>query len=116
MRPGSWPWEPYTPDVTFVTRGELDGRQTLRGHDGLRRGLALFRSVWGQGMRFSLLEVVGEGETLVVVVRIRLRGTSSGVEVEVEESWATWFRAGLIARLEQYGTRAEAIQAAGLSD
>lgn len=107
-------WELYSPELTFRTRGELGGSETFHGRDGLQRGLALFREVWGQGITLELLETLGEGDVIVVVVRAHLRGTGSGVEVQAEESWATWFRDGLIVRIEQYGTKAEAVRAAGL--
>jgi hypothetical protein len=36
------------------------------------------------------------------------------VELEVDEGWATWLRNGKITRIEQHGTKQEALEAAGL--
>jgi ketosteroid isomerase-like protein len=39
-----------------------------------------------------------------------------GVELEVVEGWATWIRDGKITRIEQYASKAEALEAAGLRE
>jgi hypothetical protein len=65
--------------------------------------------------------VVGSSPTLglsdanAVVIRAHVRGAQSGIELAVEETWATWVRDGEIARIEQYGAREDALRAAGLS-
>jgi hypothetical protein len=40
----------------------------------------------------------------------------SGVELEVDQAWAYWMREGKIRRIEQYGSKREALDAAGLSE
>jgi len=50
-----------------------------------------------------------------VVIRAHVRVAQSGIELAVEETWATWVRDGEIARIEQYGAREDALRAAGLS-
>ncbi|HEX3317758.1 MAG TPA: nuclear transport factor 2 family protein [Solirubrobacteraceae bacterium] len=104
----------YSPDLTFTTRGELGGGRTYSGHEGLEQGLALFRQVWDRGVTLELREVVDEGDVVVVVVRAHVAATGASGPLEAEESWATWVRDGLITRVEQYGTRDEAMRAAGL--
>ena len=42
----------------------------------------------------------------------RLKGRSSGIEVEVSETYAVRVEDGLIVRVNEYRTRAEAIEAA----
>jgi ketosteroid isomerase-like protein len=109
-------WDLYSDDVTFTTRGGLGGgRESFHGHAGLQRGLGMFRDVWAQGMlSLELREVLGEGDRVVVVVRAHVRASPNEAPLEVEESWATWVRDGRIARIEQYGTRDEALRATGL--
>ena len=63
----------------------------------------------------EILEVVDSGEVVVSVIRWHLRGRS-GVELDEVEGWVTWIRDGKINRIEQYGSRAEALEAAGLQE
>ena len=51
---------------------------------------------------------------MVAVGRFRLKA-HSGVELEVEESWAYWLTDGLVRRLEQHGTKEAALAATGLA-
>ena len=107
-------WDLYTPDVVFSTRGEFGGRDTYEGHDGLERAMSAFRSVWGDSIAFEIRDISGGPEAYVLVLHFHLRGEQSGVELELDEGWAAWMREGRIARIEQYGTRQEAAEAAGL--
>jgi hypothetical protein len=76
--------------------------------------LAGFREVWGDDIKADVVEVLGEGDACVAVLRFQLRGVQSGIEVAVAESWAMWVVDGRIGRMEQYGTTAEALEAVGL--
>jgi ketosteroid isomerase-like protein len=107
-------WDLYAPDLVFRTRGDFGDAQTFHGHDGLARALDGFREVWGDDIKADLLEVLGSGDACVVVLRFRLRGVQSGVDIEVDESWAMWLVDGRISRMEQYGATPEALKAVGL--
>lgn len=47
---------------------------------------------------------------------VYVRAAASGVPLEVKESWAVWLRDGRFVRIEQYGERTDALEAAGLSE
>jgi hypothetical protein len=47
---------------------------------------------------------------VAVLLRIDVQGRESGVPVGVEEAWAVWFREGR-SRIEQHGTKREALKA-----
>jgi len=113
---GGFAWDLYAPDVVFRTRPELEGSNTFRGHAGLTQALAGFTEIWGESIRLEIVEVIGSGDALVVVIRVRVRGEGSGVELQVLESWATWMAGGRIQRIEQYGTTPEALAAVGLAE
>jgi ketosteroid isomerase-like protein len=49
------------------------------------------------------------------VIRWHLRGRS-GVELDEVEGWVTCIRDGKITRIEQYGSKVEALEAAGLRE
>jgi ketosteroid isomerase-like protein len=115
-RSGEPAWELYAADLEFTPRGDFGAAEAVHGHDGLARALAGFREVWGDGMKAEVLEVLGSGDVLVVVLRFHLRGARSGVALDVDESWAMWVRDGKISRVEQYGTTPEALKAAGLAE
>ena len=87
------------------------------GHDGVRR--------WVQDMfevidepRIELVEIIDaeDGETVVTVQRAlgRMRHT----QLEADFQWATvWaVKAGNVLRAQGYATKAEALEAAGLSE
>ena len=72
------------------------------------------RQVWAE-LHGEILEVVDSGEVVVSVIRWHLRG-HSGVELDEVEGWVTCIRDGKINRIEQCGSRAEALEAAGLRE
>jgi hypothetical protein len=49
------------------------------------------------------------------VIRWHLRGRS-GVELDEVEGWVTCIRDGKITRIEQHGSKVEALEAAGLRE
>ena len=51
----------------------------------------------------------------VSVIRWHLRA-QSGVQLDEVEDWVTWIRDGKIARIEVYGSKEEALEAAALRE
>ncbi len=107
-------WDLYVADVVWTTRPDGPARFTYRGLDGLRRGTASMRQVWAD-LRAEILELIESGDAVVSVIRWHLQG-QSGVELDEIEGWVTWIRDGKIARIEQYGSKNEALEAAGLTE
>jgi len=107
-------WDLYDADLVWTSRPDGPAHLTYHGLDGLRRGSASLRQVWAE-VRGEILEVAESGDVVVSVIRWRLRGRS-GVELDEVEGWVTWFRDGKIARIEQYGSKADALEAAGLRE
>jgi ketosteroid isomerase-like protein len=70
------------------------------------------RSVWAD---FKAEDIAASEDRVVSVIRWHLRA-QSGVELEEVEGWATWLADGKITRIEQHGTKEEALKAAGLSE
>ena len=66
--------------------------------------------------RFEIIEVVDAGGSVVVVARHRGTGRTSGAAVEMVSASAFWIRGGLIWRVELYRDKAQALEAAGLSE
>ena len=87
------------------------------------RGRAAILKMWndiddnlGGAFRVQLDELVDCGDQIVGV--IEARGIGTGSVVEVRQRWAQLasLREGLIIRVEPFPTRAEALEAVGLSE
>jgi ketosteroid isomerase-like protein len=107
-------WDLYDADVVWTSRPDGPAHYTRRGLDGLRSGLESLREAWAE-FQGEILETVASGDAVVAVIRWHLRG-QGGIELEVVEGWANWVHAGKITRIEQYGSKAEALKAAGLRE
>jgi ketosteroid isomerase-like protein len=105
--------ECYDPEVEFTTRSDGRGQHTFHGVEGLRHSVEFFREVWASST-FEAQEFVETGEAVVVPLLFHLRARS-GVELEVKEAWAYWVRSGKIWRVEQHGSKREALKAVGLA-
>jgi hypothetical protein len=66
-------------------------------------------------MKIEPREFIQANDAIVVMTHFQLCG-HSGVELEVDQAWAYWMREGKIRRIEQYGSKREALDAAGLSE
>ena len=104
----------YDPEIEYTTQPDSPNYTTYKGLDGLRRSLASVGEAW-DGIRVELRDVIEQDDVIVALLHFRLRG-HSGVELEVDQGWAYWMRDGKIRRLKQYGTKREALEAAGLRD
>ncbi len=107
-------WDLYDPELIWTMRPDGPAHITRHGLKGLREGVESLRGVWNQ-MLLEIVEVIESGDTVVVVLHEHLRA-NSGVELEVTEGWANWIRNGRLVRIEQYGSKEEALEAAGLSE
>ena len=109
----------YDPGVEWdVSRlGLADfGDGIYRGHEGLRRWFGQWSEAW-EIYRNDLEELLeGTDGRIASVTTQRGRGSASGAEVEIRQ-YAVWtIRGGKIVRVVWFLTRAEALEAAGLSE
>ena len=76
------------------------------------------RRYWGtwKDHRMDIEEVLDAGQSVVVIFREQARGKTSGVPVAQQHTQLWTFRAGRIIRWESFRARAEALEAAGLSE
>lgn len=99
-------------DATGIGVTELD---VYHGHDGLRRLFAEFHEVFGK-IEYSYEELIDAGEHVVSVVSRHAQGRASGVDVERPFTLVWTVRDGKVARVKWFLSRAEALQAAGLTE
>ena len=103
------------PEVEFTPRiMGLEGG-FYRGHDGVREWWRTLFAVFPD-FTTEILEVRDLGESVIVALRIRGRGVEGGVPID-EVWWQTIkVRDGKATGWKNFGTEAEAREAAGLSE
>ena len=108
----------YSPDIRLTTlaiRLGLDISDSYRGLDGLVEYLRKWLEPFSE-YHVENLDYVDAGECVLVPSRQWGVGSGSGARVELELTTLYEVRDGRIARVHQYATMAEALDAAGLSD
>jgi ketosteroid isomerase-like protein len=101
----------YDPDVEFVTL--LLGNH--RGKDALRALMAENQETL-PGYGYEIDELIDAGESVVAVVRLGGAGRASQIELGDLIAFTATFRDGLVVRQQTFPSKAEALEAAGLSD
>ena len=103
------------PEVVFDATRRVINPMTYIGMQGMRLMLADRDEVWEE-FRTELDEFVDAGDRVVVIGRWVGRGKGSGVEVQQPTAHVFTLRSRRIVRVEIFGTRAEALEAAGLRE
>ena len=85
----------------------------LVGLPSIERAVESWRKSW-ETWRFEVDEVIDAGEHVVVIGHQRAEGKESGAEVELLSCGVWSLRNAKVVRAEFFGTKAEALQAAGL--
>ena len=107
--------EYFHPDAVWIPYlAGLEAR-VFRGHAEL---LSMWRNLRENfaGFRVEPREIIDCGDKVVVVVEAEGTGPESGAEVRQTWAQVITIRDGLIARVEPFPTRAEALEAAGLRE
>jgi ketosteroid isomerase-like protein len=101
----------FHPDVvmTSVFEAPFYGREAMR--DDIER----WASAW-EDLTVTIEEIIDAGEQVVLVAHHRGRGRGSGVEVDTRFYEVYTLRDGRISRVDEFHERAEALEAAGLSE
>jgi ketosteroid isomerase-like protein len=105
----------FDPDVEWHDQPELPGATVHHGIEEVGRHLAAAQETLDYD-RTDLLEVLDAGPRVLAAYRIHARGRASGTPVERHAFQVYSFRGARIACVEIFGTRSEALEAAGLSE
>ena len=100
-------------DTSAVSYAGVSG--VYRGHAGVEKFFRNWLGPW-ESPTVELVEIVDAGSSVFTVMRWRGRGRGSGVEVEREFFGIYDFSDGVVVGFHQAETRAEALEAAGLSE
>jgi ketosteroid isomerase-like protein len=108
----------FHPDVVWEENLQVfPGMDRIyRGHEGfLKWDRDAFSEVW-ESIAVEPLEFIDAGDHVVVLTRLFGRGVGSGVNVDLATYNVLTFRDGKVARRRLYTDRADALEAAGLSE
>ena len=101
----------HDPHIVVVTLE--DG--AVYGNNAVLANYERWDEAW-EGAETSLEEVLGHGDRVFVAARFHARGRASGVEVETRLYEVYTVRDGKVLRIDEYATREEALEAAGLRE
>ena len=104
------------PDVELTTRfGTTDSDPHYRGHDGVREWWEDVLGVFPD-LNFDVVEVRDLGNLMVAAFHLRGHGVDSDAPFE-QSLWAAGeWRGGKVVWWQTFGSEAEALKAAGLSE
>jgi ketosteroid isomerase-like protein len=103
------------PEVESVAVWQGGDARTFTGIEGFRQLWLDWLEPW-DAYYTVVDEVIDAGDRVVVLIRDRARRRGSNAEVELVSGSAWRFRDGRIVPIEFFGSRAEALAAAGLAD
>jgi len=102
------------PEVELMTRFmELEGDPYYRGHDVVREWWRALLAVFPD-FNSEVLKVRDLGDSLIVAVRVRGHGVEGGAPFEQAVWQAVKLRDGKATWWRNFGSEAEALEAAGL--
>jgi ketosteroid isomerase-like protein len=106
----------FAPDCEYFATGAIPGRSgVFRGPEGYKEFFGWLRGEFDEA-RVDIDELIDAGESVVVAATIRGRGKQSGAPA----SWNIWqvwtVQNGKFVRGRGFTNRAEALEAAGLSE
>jgi uncharacterized protein len=102
----------FDKDVEWVEDRRYPGAETFRGPSGVERSLGKWWDAWGE-IALQLDGTIDLGDRVVLSGRVRARGHDSDVAVEAPFGGLYEFRSGKVVRVQTFGSRAEAVEAAG---
>jgi uncharacterized protein len=105
----------FTPDVVYHAAPEDPDAAVHRGIDAVRGQFARWVEAYPD-LTVEPVEAKGHGDKVFLWVRFSGHGEESGVPVKMELAHVLTMRDGKASRIVEYLDRAEALEAAGLSE
>jgi ketosteroid isomerase-like protein len=107
--------EIYDTNIEFQEDPKLPEAGTYRGFEAVREYFLGFLDSF-EDYTYDIEDAIDVGDMVLVFNRQRARGKSSGVEVDMRNSWLFTLRDGRITHIRSYWDKAQALEAAGLSE
>ncbi len=105
----------FTPDAEYHAAREDPDSAIHRGIDAVNAQFARWVDAYPD-LTVEPLEAKDAGDDVFLWVRFSGHGEGSGAPVEMELALVLRMRDGKVARIAEYSDRAEALEAAGLSE
>ena len=103
------------PEVEWVEDQRFPGAETFHGPAGVERSVQKWWDAWSE-ITMEVVELIDLDDRVVVVGNTQARGHGSDLSVTAEFGNVYELRRGKVVRFRILGSRAEALEAAGLSD
>jgi ketosteroid isomerase-like protein len=102
------------PDVIFEPlRAPVSG--TYRGHEGIRQFIADTAESFDV-FRFDRSDIRDLGDRVLAIGTLHIRARQGGIETDVPTAGIATYRDGRLVHWKDYGDKAQALEAAGLSE
>ena len=106
----------FDPECEVVFRPQVPEPGPFHGRAELRAWFEGFRAAWGSS-HVELVEIVAESEDrLVAILHLKGQGVGSGIGTDLVWHNLFEFRDGRVVRWRDFNARAEALEAAGLTE
>jgi ketosteroid isomerase-like protein len=102
------------PDIEWDLSQRLIDPEVYHGHQGVERFFEQQLEAWEEAPRMEAEELIDAGDRVVAFVRVHGRGKGSRAAVDARIAQIWTIRGRKATRLEYYGDRLEALDAAGL--
>jgi ketosteroid isomerase-like protein len=103
-------WASLAPDFELHGRPDVPDAKVYRGREDSKDFWRMLQEVWSE-LRWEPREFTDLGDVVVVETRMVALGRGSDVPTEADETDVFWFRDGLIARVQGFATKEEALEA-----
>ena len=102
------------PEIEWFVLPDAPDPGPHRGREAILERAALWREMLA--LQGEVVEYIDAGDYVVMPIRMRGRPAGSDAEVVLDEVYVSKFRDGKVVELREYRTKAEALEAAGLSE
>jgi ketosteroid isomerase-like protein len=101
------------PSIEWYPAADEPASGPYRGHAGIRQALEDFDTVF-EDFTVEVEEEIEVEDGVIVCLKYHGRGRESGVDTEVRETHINRIRDGKVFRVDEFRTKEEALEAAGL--
>ncbi len=109
-------FELFGSDVEIDASCLMLDQGTYRGRAGVRAYFEDLRKVWGESLHSHPQEFIEHEDRVMVMSRATATGGTSGVPVDALVAHVWTIQGGRIVRFQTFGSRKEALEAAGLRE
>ena len=106
---GEVEWETFAEDLEIEDH-DIPERGEYQGREGFLRWIEEWAVPWGE-WSLEPQEFIDAGDRVIVIAHLTARGAGSGVQVERDDALVYQLRDAMIARLDYFNSREQALQA-----